>query len=345
MASKRKHQPFESSAHDSDILRIHTRIDQRSGSLDDPPRFRFDIRRLDQTDLRRIRATRFGQMVEVSEPLVDSTEKCAAQILPRRLGRIRWSIEDHHATVNPNEGQQEIGRNTRNIGEAVDQKSPRGQRLCTHGMDPVLGDLECLGRSPDGQLFSLLEDLRSEPNKRLSSFDAFGRNLIGDLVEALDHSFFVAGLESSIEQIANRTDDRVVAVDELTQGRVQRGLSRSETTHEHLEPGITTRRRHIPTRQQLHRKAKQGLNLKPGDPTATAGNRSNQVMTQAPRRDDDAYRKDQILCRRWRQTIDLLEQSPLRFASASAGNNTRIDVRRVSHLGSSHGTTCAGHCQ
>jgi hypothetical protein len=82
----------------------------------------------------------------------------------------------------------------------------------------VFGELQRLSRSPDAQIIGVLEDLRREPDQRASPFDAFRSHLSGDLVEALDHPFLVAGLEAGVEEIADGSHNRVVSIDQLTQG-------------------------------------------------------------------------------------------------------------------------------
>ena len=75
-----------------------------------------------------------------------------------------------------------------------------------------------LAKRGDARVVGVLEDLRCEPDQRASPLDAFRRDLSGDLVEALDHSFLVAGLEAGIEQIADGSHHRVVAVVEPAEG-------------------------------------------------------------------------------------------------------------------------------
>ena len=173
MASEGKYQPLQASAHDSDVLGIYTGVDHHADSIRDRPRFRFNIRRFDQPNLWRFVTARIRHVIEVGQPLVDSAEEGASQILPGRLSRIRGSVEDHNAAVDPNQGQEEIRRNTCDIGKTVDQKGPCRQRLGALDMNSVLGDLERLGGSPDAQRIGVLEDLRRQSDQRASPFDAF----------------------------------------------------------------------------------------------------------------------------------------------------------------------------
>jgi hypothetical protein len=120
MASEGKYQPLQTSAHDSDVLWIHTGVDQYTDSIRDRPRFRFNIRRFRQPNLWRFVIARIRHVIEVGQPLVDSAEEGAPEILPGRLSRIRGSVEDYNAAVDPNQGQEEIRRNPCDIGETVD---------------------------------------------------------------------------------------------------------------------------------------------------------------------------------------------------------------------------------
>ena len=115
-------------------------------------------------------------MVEVGQSLVDAAEEFGAQVFPGRVGRIRGPIENHHAAVDPDQGQQEIRRDAGYVGKAVDEKRSRRQCLRTTRVELILGELQRLGRSPDTQIVGMLENLRCEPNQRAGPLDTYRRS-------------------------------------------------------------------------------------------------------------------------------------------------------------------------
>jgi hypothetical protein len=147
--------------------------------------------------------------------------------------------------------------------------------------DAVLRELHHMSRSPNAQLVAALDHLRSQSDERTRPFDALWRHLFGDVVEALDHSLLVARLEAGIQQITNSSDNRIVAVDQLSECRLEGRLHRGESTHHDLEASVTGSTFRIRPREDFQRESVQGLDAQPRHSTAMAGDGPKQMMSEA----------------------------------------------------------------
>jgi hypothetical protein len=105
-------------------------------------------------------------------------------------------------------------------------------------------------------------------------------------------------------------------------------LSRSEATYQNLESGVTHGRFGTRPRQYLHREAIQGLDIEAGDSAAVSGNGTNQVMSQAARRHDNAHRQREIVRPRCQYIADLFEQSSFGCVGAPAGDDAGMCLGR-----------------
>jgi hypothetical protein len=183
-------------------------------------------------------------------------------------------------------------------------------------------DLQRTRRAFQTELLSFRKGCGRQTHQRAGSLDTLRRYRPRHVVEPFENAFLVPRQKAGVEEIANRTHHRIVSIRQIVEAVAQGWLRGSKPPHLESERGISARQILIASRRHIESEPEQGLHLDPHNRSPATSQDTQKVAAEASRRNDNPYRRRQILETRSNQPVDLIEEPPLGGTSASAGDDT-----------------------